>query len=209
MFRSRLNLKSFVTNGKKFFSTDVSNQVVKYPGSVQFFHWTMGGSLVAAVGFVLAAQNTKDKKEKGDYMFYHKSFGLLAFGLLGPRLLVRLTSKVPGAVVGANAVEAVAGKLGHLAMYSFAIFLPVSGVVMGAYSGFGLPFFYTTLPSISKEPAIAKQAYELHKIAGQIFEYLIPIHVGGAFYHVFRGHTIFGRILPGLSGAAKTAPKVK
>lgn len=160
-----------------------------------------------SLGFVLAAQNTKDKKEKGDYMFYHKSFGLLGFGLLGPRIIVRLISKVPGPVVGANAVEAIGGKLGHIAMYAFGIFLPVSGVVMGAYSGFGLPFFYTTFPSIKKEPAIAKQAYELHKTAGQIFEYLVPLHVGGAFYHVLRGHTIFGRILPGLGGAAKSVPK--
>lgn len=156
---------------------------------------------------MLAAQNTKDKTEKANYMFYHKSFGLLAFGLLGPRLVARLTSKSPGPVVGASAIEHAGASLSHLAMYGFAIFLPVSGVVMGAYSGFGLPFFYTTIPSIEKKPPVAKQAYELHKIAGQVLEYFVPLHVAGAFYHVFRGHTIFARILGSGGNAAKAAAK--
>ena len=54
---------------------------------------------------MLKAQDTKDKKEKGNLMFYHKSFGLLAGGLLVPRLLMTLTSKAPGHVIGANTLE--------------------------------------------------------------------------------------------------------
>ena len=50
-------------------------------------------------GLVLAAQNEKDKKLKGSYMFLHKSFGLLSLGLLGPRLVSRIASKLPGPVV--------------------------------------------------------------------------------------------------------------
>lgn len=157
-------------------------------------------------GFVLAAQNTQDKAEKGKYMFWHKSFGLLAAGLLGPRLIARFTSKSPGPIIGANTMEHLAGSLSHIAMLGFAIVLPVSGVIMGTFSGFGLPFFFTTIPSLRKEPDVAKQAYNIHKQAGQIFEYFIPLHVAGAFYHVFRGHTIFARI--SFIGS-KAAPKVK
>ena len=164
--------------------------------------------LISSAGFVLAAQNTKDKDEKTKFMYYHKSFGLLAAGLLGPRLVVRLMSKGPGPIVGANAMEHLAGNLSHLAMYGFAIVLPVSGVIMGTFSGFGMPFFFTTIPSLRKEPAIAKQAFGIHKQAGQIFEYFIPLHVAGALYHVARGHTIFARII-GFGGAAKAVPKVK
>jgi cytochrome b561 len=67
----------------------------------------MGGAMVACVGSVLKAQDTKDKVEKQSLMFYHKSFGLLAFGLLFPRLLLKFTSKDPGPVVGANSLEAI------------------------------------------------------------------------------------------------------
>eukprot|EP01031_Cornospumella_fuschlensis_P029714 gene29714-35873_t len=115
----------------------------------------MGGSMVACVGLVLLAQNTQDKKDKGNYMFYHNSFGLLAAGLLAPRLLLRITSKTPGPVVNQR---------------------PTGD--WHAYFGFGLPSFYTTIPSIEKKPEIAKQTYNIHKLMGQAFEYAVPLHAG-------------------------------
>ena len=75
-------------------------------------------------------------------------------------------------------------------------------VAMGSYSGFGLPFFFTTIPSIGKNKNIAGPAYEYHKVMGQVFKYMVPLHVGGAFYHVFKGHTIFARMLPVASKVA-------
>lgn len=155
-------------------------------------------------GLVLLAQNTTDKKDKGNYMFYHKSFGLLAAGLLAPRLLLRVASKAPGPVVGSAAWEHTVARLTHYIMYGFIIGLPVTGVAMGATSGFGLPFFYTTIPSIEKKPEIAKQAYNIHKLLGQAFEYAVPLHVGGALQHAVRGHSIFPRIL---GSAGKKAAK--
>lgn len=89
-------------------------------------------------------------------------------------------------------------------MYGFTIVLPSSGFAMAAYSGYGMPFFYTTYPSIGKDSAIAKQAYEVHKTVGSVFKYMVPLHVGGALYHVFRGHSIFPRMI-GLLG--KASPK--
>lgn len=156
---------------------------------------------------VLQAQNTKDKAEKTKLMNLHKSFGVLAAGLLGPRLLVRFLSKSPGHVVGSNAFEKFGATAAHVILYGFAIGLPVSGVVMGMYSGFGLPFFSTSIPSIRKDPSIAKPAYEYHKLMGQAFEWFVPLHVGGALVHVAKGHTIFARILP-LGQKAKAATKV-
>lgn len=153
---------------------------------------------------MLYAQKTEDKQEKANAMFLHKSFGLMACILLVPRLASRFMTKSPGPIPGSSTLEALAGKVGHLAMYGLVIALPVSGVVMGSFSGFGLPFFYTTIPSVTKDPSIAKPAYEFHKIAGQIIEYMIPLHVASAFYHVVKGQVVFGRILGFLNKASKT-----
>lgn len=72
----------------------------------------------------------------------------------------------------------------------------IAGVIMGAYSGFGLPFFYTTFPSVSKDPATAKLAYEYHKLVGHYAQYLIPLHVGAVGYHyLLKGQNILPRIL--------------
>ncbi len=150
------------------------------------------------------AQKQEDKTEKQKAMFLHKSFGLMAFILLGPRLIARFVSKSPAPIVGSSGLEITAAKAGHVALYGLAIALPVSGVVMGSFSGFGLPFFYTTIPSIKKDPSIAKPAFEFHKLAGQAIEYMIPLHIGSAFYHVLKGQVIFGRIL----GFLNKTPKV-
>jgi len=211
-FRSVFSkLHANVSNYKRFFSGssststagDLSHLPKSYSTGVQVMHWTMGGSMLACVGLVLSAQNTKDKKLKGNFMYYHKSFGLLAFGLLFPRLYLRLTSKAPGPIEGANELAKMGASLSHYILYGFIIGLPVTGVAMGAYSGFGLPFFFTVIPSISKNQQIAKPAYEYHKQMGQAFEYFVPLHVAGAVYHVVAGHSIAARIIGG--AAAKSA----
>lgn len=68
---------------------------------------------------------------------------------------------------------------------------------MGYYGGRGLPFFVTTIPGAQKaDPATAKSAWLWHKRAGQVLEYLIPLHIGGFAYHALRGERIFQRINP-------------
>lgn len=191
------------SQSRRLFSASSGADLPKaYSTGVQVMHWTMGGSMLACVGLVISAQNTKDKKLKGNFMYYHKSFGLLAFGLLFPRIALRLTSKAPGPIEGANEIAKLGATLSHYVLYGFAIGLPFTGVAMGAYSGFGLPFFFTVIPSISKNQDIAKPAYEYHKILGQAFEYFVPLHVAGALYHVVAGHSIAARII---GGAAKSA----
>ena len=71
------------------FSSASAEVPLAYSPGVQFMHWASGGCMLASIGLVHAAQNTKDKKEKGDYMFYHKSFGTTALLLVAPRVWIR------------------------------------------------------------------------------------------------------------------------
>jgi cytochrome b561 len=72
-----------------------------------------------------------------------------------------------------------------------------AGVVMGYYGGRGLPFFFTTIPGAKPAvPSIAKPAYEWHKLAGQVLEIMIPVHVLGSAFHVVKGQKIFARMNP-------------
>lgn len=183
-------------------STTVPNMagpVEKYSLPMQLMHWTMGGAMLGCVAFVQAAKNTKGKM-KGDMMFYHKSCGTLAFGLLFPRLLFRLTSKIPAPASDVQ-WQQWAAKLGHLGMLSAAIILPTTGVAMGYFGGKGLPFFYTTIPGApeeSRDGNIAKNAFKIHGYAGLALEYMLFFHVGAAGFHLLKGHPILARIVPGL-----------
>jgi cytochrome b561 len=179
------------------FSTSSAETMEAYPGMMQAMHWAMGGALVASVGCVQGAMNTKDKALKGDLMFYHKSFGVLTLGLLIPRVAVRLMSKVPEHLPGA-AWEVFSAKVTHALLYVFMIVMPISGTVMGYYSGKGLPFFWKTLPGAEKaDGAKAKQAFQVHKQVGSYLQYVIPLHAGAVGYHfLVKGRNILPRILP-------------
>merc|ERR1719215_1087373 len=108
---------------------------------MSLFHWATAGGAVGCVVFVQLAQNTKDNTEKGQYMFYHKSCGLLTGILVVPRLIARIASKTPAHLPGPT-IQQWAGNASHLAMYGFITFLPMSGIAMGYFGGKGLPFFY-------------------------------------------------------------------
>jgi len=159
----------------------------------------MAGLVGGVVGTVKMAQWTEDKEKKAKYMHIHKSLALIVLSALPIRAAIRLGSRVPGPVPGANKLEQLGGRLNHYALYGSLTVLPVSGVLMGYYGGKGLPFFNYHIDGASKEnqkPAVAKQAFKIHKTVGQVFTYLIPLHIGAAGWHAMRGHPIFTRVNP-------------
>jgi len=169
-----------------------------YATSVQLMHWAMGGSVLACVAFVQLAQRSKGKA-KGEYMFYHKSFGTLAAGMLMPRLGLRMLTRAPPSF-STNTAQRLLAQASHGAMYGFLCLMPITGVTMGYYGGKGLPFFYTTLPGAEeKNGKLAGQAFKLHKQAGWYMEMLLLGHIGAAGFHTMAGHKILGRIVPGLA----------
>jgi cytochrome b561 len=159
-------------------------------------HWLMAPALTGSVACVLYAQ-TVPMPEKGKWMFRHKSLGLLTGMLAVPRLAVKLASKAPEALKKSHAIEQLAAKVSHVALYGFLLVMPASGIAMGYFGGKGLPFFFTTFPGAeTPNGAVAKQSFSIHKTLGTYGKFLLPVHVGAAGMHAARGHGIFSRISP-------------
>uniref|UniRef100_A0A7S4MRW7 Cytochrome b561 bacterial/Ni-hydrogenase domain-containing protein n=1 Tax=Vannella robusta TaxID=1487602 RepID=A0A7S4MRW7_9EUKA len=170
--------------------------VVQYAPSLRWTHWIMGGLIVGNIGSVKLAQWTEDKEKKMQYMHIHKSLALIILAMLPIRIGLRLTTKLPKALPG-NALEKLAGNLNHYALYAGMTILPISGVTMGYFGGKGLPFFsYHIKGATETQPEIAKTAFKIHKLTGQVMTYLVPLHIAAAGYHVARGHYIFHRMNP-------------
>ena len=170
-----------------------------YNAAHQAMHWLMAGAAVTCFATVNIAQQSKDKKTKGDMMFLHKSAGTLAGILLAPRIAVRLMSKVPALPPG-HALEHLAARVGHMGLYAGMTVMPLTGIAMGYYGGKGLPFFWTTIPGATKENKngkLAGQAFKLHKRLGQPFEALFGLHLGAVgFHHIAKGQPILWGMLP-------------
>ena len=78
------------------------------------------------------------------------------------------------------------------------VFMPTTGILMGIFGGKGIPFFnFGTIPGVKKPvKVIAANSFKTHKFAGQVMEYVIPLHVGAVGYHkVVEGKNILTRII--------------
>ena len=176
-----------------------------YSITASTFHWMAAIPFLGTIGTVLKAQQAP-KEEKGKWMFRHKSLGLLSGMIVAPRLAYRLLNRPAYNVMelqGSAVWEQMAAKATHYFLYGFMFVMPATGIAMGYYGGKGLPFFYTTLPGAvtteenkASNGNIAKNAFKIHKTLGTYGKYVVPVHVGAAFMHSFKGQAIFTRINP-------------
>merc|ERR1712226_1627512 len=107
-----------------------------------------------------------------------------------------MTSPSVAPLVGDTAAIQTAARLSHGALYGFMGVMSVTGVLMGLFGGKGLPFFFTTVPSVSESKTVAGNSYSVHKFTGTYLKYLVPLHIGAAGFHVAKGQAIFARINP-------------
>ena len=169
----------------------------KQSRALSTLHWASAPLLIGSIGCVLTAQSA-EKKDKGNWMWRHKSLGLLSFFVFIPRVAVKLSSAAPGMLKGSSVAEHMVAKVSHFGLYSFMAVMPVTGIAMGLFGGAGLPFFFTKIeaPKSMKNGAVAKQSFWLHKNIGYYGKFIVPLHVSAAGMHAARGHSIFARINP-------------
>lgn len=174
-------------------------EILRYNRLTSYLHWFTALGFFVTIAAVKGQQYTpKDSTlaglNKGEWMWWHKSFGISMLGLAIPRVLLRLVTRAPEHIAGPWIYKKFAS-LGHVAMYGFALGMPITGGIMGYYGGKGQPFFLTTIPG-AEEPngEWAKKAYEYHTLAGKFLPWVISLHMMAGVTHQIIGHNVFGRI---------------
>lgn len=168
----------------------------QYAAPLRYLHWLIAGGTIGAFATVQLAMNSpkENMKDKMNYMMLHKSLGLTVLGLTAPRLLLRLTTKIPPAVPG-SFIEQTAASAGHALMYVFLIGMPATGFMMGYFGGKGLPFFGMVIPGAEKRDGkLAGQAFKIHKQMGYYYELFVPLHIGAVGIHALKGQNIMRRM---------------
>jgi len=171
----------------------------RYNRLVSYIHWFTALGFFVTISAVKGQQYTpKDGTllglNKGEWMWWHKSFGLSMLGLAIPRVALRLATKAPEHIAGSWIMKRITD-LSHLTLYGFILGMPIQGAIMGYYGGKGMPFFLTTIPGAeTKNEGYAKFAYENHVLMGKVLPWFISLHVMGGVTHQILGQNIFGRI---------------
>lgn len=162
-------------------------------------HWLMFVLMVAVYASIeLRELFPKGSDPREAMKALHFMLGLSVLVLVVIRVLARVTSATPIIVPGLSPMQALAAKLGHLALYVLMIGMPILGWLLLSAAAKPIPFFGLELPAlIGENKELAKTLKELHETAGVAGYYLIAIHVLAALYHHhIRKDNTLTRILP-------------
>jgi Cytochrome B561 len=157
-------------------------------GATRLIHWSMAVLIVGllALGFYMA--NTHS------YGFYalHKSLGVLAILLLVLRLSWRVLHPWQSSAYGTPSEKWV--KQVHLTLLTLLAFMPLSGLCLSGFGGYGVEFFGVQLiPSqfdelgaaIPYHSGLAELGYIAHELVAYLFTALLVLHVLAALKHHF------------------------
>lgn len=170
-----------------------------YSLTASWLHYAVAFPMMASIGAVLKAHTIEDRKspDRQWWMRQHESFGLLTAIVLIPRVAHRILARKAYAVQDlpdATSVEKFLARSTYFGLHGFGIVLAGTGVAMNYVSGWGLPFFYWTVPGLPKTPEnkekygeIAYRMYNVHNIVGSYGKYLIPLHIVGTLKHYVAG----------------------
>lgn len=119
------------------------------------------------------------------YFNLHKSLGLTIFALIAIRFLWRITHKPPAFLTTYNPMERKVATGSHHLLYLTMVAVPLTGLVMGIYSKYGVKWFgLDFLPGLDNK-GIREVFEEVHEIVGIVLLVLVALHVAGALKHKF------------------------
>ncbi len=156
-----------------------------YDRSLVMLHWATALLIVA----VFASIELREVFEKGSIpreflKSLHSMLGLSVFALTLVRIFIALRTPEPAILPAPPAWQAYAGKFMHFVIYAILIALPVLGWMTLSAAGKPVPFFGLTLPPmIAESKDTAEWLKELHHEIGEIFYWIIGLHVTAALVH--------------------------
>lgn len=163
-------------------------------------HWALFVIVAAAVTCVLIASGyERGDPLKGQFMFFHKSFGVTALALMIVWVITRLNTGRPHAV--GQAWQSRLAATVHWAMVILVLALPTAGLLMSQFAQQSVSVFglFSIPVWLAEDKAAAKAIHTIHAgYAGPILIGLVALHFVGALWHHFidRDETLT-RMLPG------------
>jgi cytochrome b561 len=161
----------------------------RYAPVLRRLHWLM--ALLIALAYLAIEQRglfARGTPQRAAMFQSHYWFGLAIFVLAWWRLLQRRSLGAPGVTPLLPAWQDGLSKLLHVALYAFFIAMPLLGLATAWLDGkmLYLPFTQVMVPPLLAEnEALAHQVEDLHKLVGNIFYWVIGLHIVAALYHHF------------------------
>lgn len=150
-------------------------------------HWWM--ALLVVMAYVLIEQRGLFPRGSGGrtaMMQGHFWAGITVFLLAFWRIVTRVRRGAPPVTPALDGVTALASKLVHVSLYAFFIVMPLLGMATAWSDGKAImiPFTGVALPALLPENRpLAHTLEDIHGTIGDIFYWVIGLHVLAALYH--------------------------
>jgi len=154
-----------------------------------FFHWAVALTIIS-----LLSVGVYMEEFKAYFLYkYHKSIGILIFLVIIGRIIWRIKNGWPIPLNTQHANEQKLAKLVHWVLIIGTLTFPLSGMMMSALGGHGLPMFglelfpanYVDGKAIPINKELAQLGGNIHYWLGWTMIVTIVIHITGALKHHF------------------------
>lgn len=166
----------------------------RYPALMRIAHWL---TVLAILAAYLLVEFGEDEENGGvaSALQWHYLAGLLVLVLLAVRLSVLAFGRLPPIVPAPGRWTHLLARATHLALYAFLLAQPVLGILQVNFGGDAvtLPWVGLSLPVlVPPNHGWEERAEELHESLGEIFYWLIGLHIAAALWHhiVVRDNTL-------------------
>jgi cytochrome b561 len=185
----------------------MSKSVLRYTKTAVVLHWLVAIGIFAmfALGWYMADlpkeapkqmaydmfdlgiytwQLSEESSPRTFYFNLHKSLGVTLFALIAIRILWRLAYQPP-ALLATKALEKKLVNGMHHLLYLLMVVLPMSGIIMAAYSKYGIKWFGVSLITGLDNANVRDVFEEMHEVISIILLVVVVIHIAGALKHKF------------------------
>jgi cytochrome b561 len=159
----------------------------RYSAGLRRIHWL--SAVLVAVAYLLIEQRDLFPRGSGGraaMMQGHFWAGLLVFAFASWRIALRLRDGAPQISPALPAWQSWLSRALHLSLYAFVVAMPLLGLATAWTDGKSvlLPFTDIALPPLlAADKPLAHQLEDLHGSIGEIFYWVIGLHVAAALSH--------------------------
>ncbi len=173
-------------------------------------HWLTAILIISAaiVGIVLDEMALSPAKLQ--LFVTHKSVGITILALLLLRVVLKAAMRSPGPVERLDGSANRRASLGHVALYTVAIAMPLSGWLLTSAADFPFQWFgLFAVPMIwPADAAVQELASAMHGALFIVLAVLVFGHIGMALWHHRKGVPVLARMFPGSASPGWFVPAI-
>lgn len=158
----------------------------RYSPVAVWLHWLLALLIAGMLALGFYMMSVEDDPGSARWFNLHKSIGLVVLALVLLRVLWRAGHRPAELPASVPSWEVKASSVMHWLLYASMLVMPITGLIGGGYTKFGVAFFGANLPRWAQPNHDAAELFfEFHETVAWILIALIAVHALAGFKHLW------------------------